>query len=64
MRSTLSGILCCSSSTWPSLRPWELRHTACIEDVSSAQRALLSEMRIRGIKGDGALYVTGQRLCA
>ena len=62
--STPSGILCSSSSTWPSLRPWELRHTACIKDVSSAQRAPLPEMRIRGIKGTGTLHVTGGGLCA
>ena len=59
-RLTLSGILSFNSSTWRSLKRWGPRHTACIEDVSSAQRALLSEMWVRGVEGDGALYVTRQ----
>ena len=45
--STPSGILCCSSSTWPSLRPWELRHTACTKDVSSIECAPLPQMRLQ-----------------
>ena len=61
MRSTLSGILCCSSSTWPSLRPWELRHTACIKDVSSAECAPLSKVWLKRDSRFREVHVTGQR---
>ena len=59
MRLMPSGILCCSSSTWPSQRPWELRHTACTKDVSPTQRPSVSKMRLSRDQGIGAVYVTG-----
>ena len=59
MRLMPSGILCCSSSTWPSQRPWELRHTACTKDVPTAQRSSVSRVWLNRDQGIGALYVAG-----